>query len=151
MFTQMRSAFTLQRALVNERAIKGEQDVPALLTGLPPCKGRGPTGWTQMISRRMEFSGLATARYAPERGRGAVVWVDSKLHFASHYLEFQPVHEPTVTACKFIFARALHWFDPLAGHRRVVVAKAITTTFRLALSRGIGILRFGQGVASIGL
>jgi 5-methylthioadenosine/S-adenosylhomocysteine deaminase len=32
MFTQMRSAFTLQRALVNERAIKGEQDVPALLT-----------------------------------------------------------------------------------------------------------------------
>lgn len=32
MFTQMRSAFTLQRALVNERAIKGEQDVPTLLT-----------------------------------------------------------------------------------------------------------------------
>lgn len=32
MFTQMRAAFTLQRALANERAIKGEQDVPALLT-----------------------------------------------------------------------------------------------------------------------
>jgi 5-methylthioadenosine/S-adenosylhomocysteine deaminase len=32
MFTQMRSAFTLHRALVNERAIKGEQDVPTLLT-----------------------------------------------------------------------------------------------------------------------
>jgi 5-methylthioadenosine/S-adenosylhomocysteine deaminase len=32
MFTQMRSTFTLQRALVNERAIKGEQDLPALLT-----------------------------------------------------------------------------------------------------------------------
>ncbi len=32
MFTQMRSAFTLQRALVNERAIKGEQDVRTLLT-----------------------------------------------------------------------------------------------------------------------
>ncbi len=32
MFTQMRSVFTLQRALVNERAIKGEQNVPPLLT-----------------------------------------------------------------------------------------------------------------------
>ncbi len=32
MFTQMRSAFTLQRALVNERAIRGEQGLPALLT-----------------------------------------------------------------------------------------------------------------------
>jgi 5-methylthioadenosine/S-adenosylhomocysteine deaminase len=32
MFTQMRSVFTLQRALVNERAIKGEQELPALLT-----------------------------------------------------------------------------------------------------------------------
>jgi len=32
MFTQMRSAFTLQRALVNERAIKGEQELPPLLT-----------------------------------------------------------------------------------------------------------------------
>jgi cytosine/adenosine deaminase-related metal-dependent hydrolase len=28
----MRSVFTLQRAFVNERAIKGEQDVPTLLT-----------------------------------------------------------------------------------------------------------------------
>jgi cytosine/adenosine deaminase-related metal-dependent hydrolase len=32
MFTQMRSAFTLQRALVNERSIKGEQNLPPLLT-----------------------------------------------------------------------------------------------------------------------
>jgi 5-methylthioadenosine/S-adenosylhomocysteine deaminase len=32
MFTQMRSAFTLQRALANERAIKGDQEVPTLLT-----------------------------------------------------------------------------------------------------------------------
>ena len=31
MFTQMRAAFTLQRALVNERAIKGEKDLPPLL------------------------------------------------------------------------------------------------------------------------
>ncbi len=32
MFTLMRSAFTLQRALLNERAIKGEKDLPPLLT-----------------------------------------------------------------------------------------------------------------------
>jgi 5-methylthioadenosine/S-adenosylhomocysteine deaminase len=32
MFTQMRSAFTLQRALINERSIKGEKDLPPLLT-----------------------------------------------------------------------------------------------------------------------
>jgi 5-methylthioadenosine/S-adenosylhomocysteine deaminase len=32
MFTQMRSAFTLQRALLNERAIKGEANLPPLLT-----------------------------------------------------------------------------------------------------------------------
>jgi 5-methylthioadenosine/S-adenosylhomocysteine deaminase len=32
MFTQMRAAFTLQRALVNERAIKGEKELPPLLT-----------------------------------------------------------------------------------------------------------------------
>jgi len=32
MFSIMRSAFTLQRALVNERAIAGEKDVPRLLT-----------------------------------------------------------------------------------------------------------------------
>jgi cytosine/adenosine deaminase-related metal-dependent hydrolase len=32
MFTIMRSAFTLQRALVNERAVKGENDLPKLLT-----------------------------------------------------------------------------------------------------------------------
>jgi 5-methylthioadenosine/S-adenosylhomocysteine deaminase len=32
MFTLMRSAFTLQRALINERAIKGEKDLPPLLT-----------------------------------------------------------------------------------------------------------------------
>ena len=32
MFTQMRATFTLQRALVNERALKGEKDLPALLT-----------------------------------------------------------------------------------------------------------------------
>jgi 5-methylthioadenosine/S-adenosylhomocysteine deaminase len=32
MFTQMRSVFTLQRALVNERAIKGEKDLPPLLS-----------------------------------------------------------------------------------------------------------------------
>jgi 5-methylthioadenosine/S-adenosylhomocysteine deaminase len=31
-FTQMRSTFTLQRALVNERALAGEQDLPPLLT-----------------------------------------------------------------------------------------------------------------------
>lgn len=31
-FTQMRSVFTLQRGLVNERAIGGEKDLPALLT-----------------------------------------------------------------------------------------------------------------------
>jgi 5-methylthioadenosine/S-adenosylhomocysteine deaminase len=31
MFTQMRSVFTLQRALVNDRSIKGEKDVPPLL------------------------------------------------------------------------------------------------------------------------
>jgi 5-methylthioadenosine/S-adenosylhomocysteine deaminase len=32
MFTQMRAAFTLQRALINERAIKGEKDLPAMLS-----------------------------------------------------------------------------------------------------------------------
>jgi cytosine/adenosine deaminase-related metal-dependent hydrolase len=32
MFSQMRSAFTLQRAEVNERAIKGEKSLPPLLT-----------------------------------------------------------------------------------------------------------------------
>jgi 5-methylthioadenosine/S-adenosylhomocysteine deaminase len=32
MFTIMRSCFTLQRMLVNERALAGEQDLPALLT-----------------------------------------------------------------------------------------------------------------------
>jgi cytosine/adenosine deaminase-related metal-dependent hydrolase len=32
MFTQMRSVFTLQRGLVNERSIKGEKDLPPLLT-----------------------------------------------------------------------------------------------------------------------
>jgi 5-methylthioadenosine/S-adenosylhomocysteine deaminase len=32
MFSLMRSAFTLQRALLNERAIKGEKDLPPLLT-----------------------------------------------------------------------------------------------------------------------
>jgi len=31
-FTQMRSVFTLQRALINERAINGEKNLPALLT-----------------------------------------------------------------------------------------------------------------------
>ena len=31
-FTQLRSAFTLQRAIVNERSIRGEGDVPPLLT-----------------------------------------------------------------------------------------------------------------------
>ncbi len=32
MFTQMRSVFTLQRALINERALKGEKELPALLS-----------------------------------------------------------------------------------------------------------------------
>ncbi len=32
MFTQMRTTFTLQRALVNERSIRGEKDLPPLLT-----------------------------------------------------------------------------------------------------------------------
>jgi 5-methylthioadenosine/S-adenosylhomocysteine deaminase len=32
MFTQMRTVFALQRALINERAIKGEKELPALLT-----------------------------------------------------------------------------------------------------------------------
>jgi 5-methylthioadenosine/S-adenosylhomocysteine deaminase len=32
MFSQMRSVFTLQRALINERSIKGEKNLPALLT-----------------------------------------------------------------------------------------------------------------------
>jgi 5-methylthioadenosine/S-adenosylhomocysteine deaminase len=32
MFTQMRSVFTLQRALLNERALEGEEKLPALLT-----------------------------------------------------------------------------------------------------------------------
>lgn len=32
MFTQMRAAFTLQRMLINERAIKGEKELPALLS-----------------------------------------------------------------------------------------------------------------------
>ena len=32
MFTQMRSVFILQRALINERSIKGEKDLPPLLT-----------------------------------------------------------------------------------------------------------------------
>jgi cytosine/adenosine deaminase-related metal-dependent hydrolase len=32
MFTQMRSVFTLQRGLLNERSIKGEKDLPPLLT-----------------------------------------------------------------------------------------------------------------------
>jgi 5-methylthioadenosine/S-adenosylhomocysteine deaminase len=32
MFTQMRSVFTLQRGLINERSIKGEKDLPPLLT-----------------------------------------------------------------------------------------------------------------------
>jgi cytosine/adenosine deaminase-related metal-dependent hydrolase len=32
MFTQMRAAFTLQRALLNERSIKGEKELPPLLT-----------------------------------------------------------------------------------------------------------------------
>jgi cytosine/adenosine deaminase-related metal-dependent hydrolase len=32
MFTLMRSAFTLQRALINDRSIKGEKDLPPLLT-----------------------------------------------------------------------------------------------------------------------
>ncbi len=31
-FTQMRAAFTLQRMQINERAVKGEKDLPALLT-----------------------------------------------------------------------------------------------------------------------
>ncbi|WP_438020564.1 amidohydrolase family protein [Sorangium sp. So ce315] len=31
-FTQMRSVFTLQRALLNERALAGEPNLPALLT-----------------------------------------------------------------------------------------------------------------------
>ena len=32
MFTQMRSVFTLQRALLNDRSIKGEKDLPPLLS-----------------------------------------------------------------------------------------------------------------------
>jgi cytosine/adenosine deaminase-related metal-dependent hydrolase len=32
MFTQMRTVFTLQRALINERSIKGERNLPELLT-----------------------------------------------------------------------------------------------------------------------
>jgi 5-methylthioadenosine/S-adenosylhomocysteine deaminase len=32
MFTQMRSVFTLQRALINERSIRGEKELPPLLT-----------------------------------------------------------------------------------------------------------------------
>ena len=32
MFTIMRTAFTLQRALVNERALAGEQNLPPLVT-----------------------------------------------------------------------------------------------------------------------
>jgi cytosine/adenosine deaminase-related metal-dependent hydrolase len=32
MFTQMRSVFILQRALINDRSIKGEKDLPPLLT-----------------------------------------------------------------------------------------------------------------------
>jgi len=32
MFTQLRSVFTLQRAQINDRAIKGEKELPALLT-----------------------------------------------------------------------------------------------------------------------
>ena len=32
MFSQMRAAFTLQRMLINDRAIKGEKDLPPLLT-----------------------------------------------------------------------------------------------------------------------
>ena len=32
MFTQMRSAFTVQRAQINERAIKGDKELPKLLT-----------------------------------------------------------------------------------------------------------------------
>jgi cytosine/adenosine deaminase-related metal-dependent hydrolase len=32
MFTQMRAVFTLQRALINDRSIKGEKDLPPLLT-----------------------------------------------------------------------------------------------------------------------
>src|SRR5213083_2081629 len=32
MFTVMRSTFTLQRALLNERALAGQQNLPALLT-----------------------------------------------------------------------------------------------------------------------
>src|SRR5262249_28065876 len=32
MFTQMRSVFTLQRALLNDRSIRGEKELPALLT-----------------------------------------------------------------------------------------------------------------------
>src|SRR4029079_12425275 len=31
MFTQMRSVFTLQRALLNDRSIRGEKDLPPLL------------------------------------------------------------------------------------------------------------------------
>ena len=49
MFTQMRSVFTLQRAMINERAINGEKNLPALLTardviGFATVEGAKVTG-----------------------------------------------------------------------------------------------------------
>jgi 5-methylthioadenosine/S-adenosylhomocysteine deaminase len=49
MFSQMRAVFTLQRVQLNERAIKGEKDLPALLTakdvvGLATIEGARANG-----------------------------------------------------------------------------------------------------------
>ena len=49
MFTQMRSVFTLQRAMINERAINGEKNLPPLLTardviGFATVEGAKVTG-----------------------------------------------------------------------------------------------------------
>jgi cytosine/adenosine deaminase-related metal-dependent hydrolase len=54
MFTQMRAVFTLQRALVNERSIKGEKDLPPLLTarevlGFATLQGARVNGLDQKV------------------------------------------------------------------------------------------------------
>ena len=54
MFTQMRSVFTLQRAFVNERAIAGEKNLPAMLTareviGFATVEGAKCTGLDRKV------------------------------------------------------------------------------------------------------
>ena len=62
MFTQMRSVFTLQRALLNDRSIKGEKDLPPLLHGARRDRVRDAAG-----RARRRPGGRRSARSRPAR------------------------------------------------------------------------------------